>query len=90
MTTQEHAVNSRRSDWPAGWTIGSTLLARIHRGPSGRRQHGAFSDQFKVGDGVPSGDSPIVVVQANNEEYVGTSHERIRRNRMAERRPVPN
>lgn len=32
--------------------------------------YGAFSDQFKVGDGVPSGDSPIVVVQANSEEYL--------------------
>jgi transglutaminase-like putative cysteine protease len=32
--------------------------------------YGAFSDQFKVGDGVPSGDSPIVIVQANSEEYL--------------------
>ncbi len=32
--------------------------------------YGAFSDQFKVGDGVPSGDVPIVVVQANGEKYL--------------------
>ncbi|HET9659027.1 MAG TPA: transglutaminase-like domain-containing protein [Thermomicrobiales bacterium] len=32
--------------------------------------YGAFADQFKVGDGVPSGDTPIVVVQANGEEYL--------------------
>ncbi len=32
--------------------------------------YGAFADQFKVGDGVPSGDSPLVVVQANGEEYL--------------------
>ncbi len=32
--------------------------------------YGAFSDQFKVGDGVPSGDVPIVIVQANGEEYL--------------------
>lgn len=32
--------------------------------------YGAFSDQFKVGDGVPSGDAPIVIVQSNGEEYL--------------------
>lgn len=32
--------------------------------------YGTFSDQFKVGEGVPSGDSPIAVVQANGEEYL--------------------
>lgn len=32
--------------------------------------YGAFSDQFKVGDGVPSGDTPIVIVQASGEEYL--------------------
>lgn len=32
--------------------------------------YGSFSDQFKVGDGVPTGDSPLVVVQSNDEEYL--------------------
>ncbi len=32
--------------------------------------YGAFADQFKVGDGVPSGDTPLVVVQANGELYL--------------------
>ena len=32
--------------------------------------YGAFSDQFKVGDGVPTGDTPLVVVQANGAEYL--------------------
>ena len=32
--------------------------------------YGAFSDQFKVGDGIPAGDVPIVVVQAAGEEYL--------------------
>ncbi len=32
--------------------------------------YGAFSEQFKVGDGVPSGDTPIVIVHADGEEYL--------------------
>ncbi len=32
--------------------------------------YGAFSDQFKVGDGVPTGDSPLAVMQAGGEEYL--------------------
>lgn len=32
--------------------------------------YGAFSDQFKVGDGVPAGDFPIVIMHASDAEYL--------------------
>lgn len=32
--------------------------------------YGSFADQFKVGDGIPSGDVPIVVMDANQSEYL--------------------
>ncbi|MCA9860592.1 MAG: DUF4129 domain-containing protein, partial [Thermomicrobiales bacterium] len=32
--------------------------------------YGSFDDQFKVGEGIPSGDSPVAVVQSGSREYL--------------------
>lgn len=32
--------------------------------------YGAFSDQFKVGDGVPTGDVALVIMQSDSEHYL--------------------
>ncbi len=67
---KERAVNS--GDRIAGWLDDrfDPSSSNPPRPQAVAGNYGAFSDQFKVGDGVPSGDSPIVVVQANNEEYL--------------------
>lgn len=67
---QERAIHS--GDQLATWI--SDRFDQSNSGPTGPQpvtgNYGSFSDQFKVGDGVPSGDIPIVVVQANEEEYL--------------------
>ena len=67
---QERAVDG--GDRLASWI--TDRFDQSSTGPTGPQpatgNYGAFSDQFKVGDGIPTGDIPIVVVQANGEEYL--------------------
>ncbi|MEZ4665676.1 MAG: transglutaminase-like domain-containing protein [Thermomicrobiales bacterium] len=67
---QERAVQG--GDRLASWI--TDRFDQSSSNPSGPQpvagNYGAFSDQFKVGDGVPSGDVPIVVMDADDEEYL--------------------
>lgn len=67
---KERAVDS--GDQLASW-VSERLDPSNSNGPkplSTQGNYGSFADQFKVGDGVPSGDSPVAIVQSNGEEYL--------------------
>lgn len=67
---QERAIQS--GDRLASWM--SDRFDQSNQEPVGQQavagNYGAFSDQFKIGDGIPTGDSPIVVMQASGERYL--------------------
>lgn len=67
---QERALSGgdRLADWISD-RFDETESGRTGPQPTSGN-YGAFSDQFRVGDGVPTGDVPIVVMQSDGEKYL--------------------